>query len=158
MNRYNFTNAVTLWKNGLLEKQPNSKYWIVKKSFYFYIDYENKSAKYVLYDWYMIKNKIVVPVWFKTDIWTLFWLARIFMRADQFISFILHDEILTRKINLCKIDDYNYRLICDKILINAMRVEWGNIFQMVFVYIWIRIGAYYSLLRSLMGKNTKGKK
>jgi hypothetical protein len=157
MNRYNFTNAVTLWKNGLLEKQPNSKYWIVKKSFYFYIDYENKSAKYVLYDWYMIKNKIVVPVWFQTDFASsprLFWLIS---PPTKYISTIMHDYAYARKL-------YN-RDVCDEIFLNALLVEWCNKFIANLYYIWVRLWWWWwyyklkeKLINSLMGKFPKGKK
>jgi hypothetical protein len=46
------------------------------------------------------------------------------MRADRFISFILHDEILVKAIDVGKeMSNYEYRLMCDEILINALRVE-----------------------------------
>lgn len=48
-----FTNAI-LKQNGLLRKLPNSDFFIVEKSFMYYVDYDNKNYK------------IIIPKWFKT--------------------------------------------------------------------------------------------
>ena len=134
MKRLKFKSAVRLWVNGLLQKVPWTKYWLIKSSFVWYIDYYYKEHKYIFEkgDQEFILNKIIVPVWFKSDFWSIpriFWL---FFDKTKYVWFLLHDYLYWNKL-------YN-RLVSDEILYKALLVEWASKIEATAIYIGVRIG------------------
>ena len=143
-----YTKAITLWFNGLLQKIPCENKWIVKKSFVWFIDYEQQDKTKAIINTEVFPNEIEVPVWFLTDLWTIPWIGRLLIRADKFIAFILHDYILSiefRQLHpyLMKLTYSEYRAICDIILLEALDVEKAKVWEKILIYSWIRIFAYF---------------
>ena len=118
-----FTNAVRLGNNWLLKKLSNTPFWAVCEPFFWYVEYGSK------------KDKITVPEWFLTDMWSIPRLLWIFFDKTKYISFILHDY-------LCSNTKYN-RKQADLILLEALRIEWASIIERICIYIWVRIGAMF---------------
>ena len=119
-----FTLAIKLWHNWLVKKEPNTDYWIIKEEFWWYIDYADK------------KEKIVVPVWFRTNFWSIPRLLRIFFNPTKYISYLLHDLLYS------KANQLYTRKQSDKILLEALHVEWAGFIEKTLVYIWVRIGGF----------------
>jgi len=110
--------------NWLLQKVPNSKYWIVCEQFVWYIDYVNK------------KCPIIVPIWLETDFASIPKVLHFIFNPTRYISYILHDKLMydvkEKKIT---------RKEADLILIEALRIEWASVAERICIYIWVRIGA-----------------
>ena len=112
-----YTYAIKQFKEWTLIKKSATNLWIVKESFTWYIDYENK------------KWEVTVPEWFEFDFWSIpRWLRWLF-NPTKYLAYLLHDYLYN---NLQKRKDkpitYNYeRRIADDILYEALKVE-GMIF------------------------------
>jgi len=112
--------TLALKHNWLLQKFPWTKFWVVKESFFWYIDYQNK------------KGKIIIPEWFVTDMWSIPRFLWIFFDKSKYISYILHD--------------YNYKIgkytrkQCDLMLLEWLHIENASFIERTLIYIGVRIG------------------
>ena len=140
MERLRYTIAITLWQNWLLEKIPCSRNWKVQKEFVWYIDYEQKWTKYIKYSSeIVVLNRIIVPKWFKTDFGSIPQFLWICFDKTKYISYILHDYLISKT----KIE----RIVCDRVLIDAMKLEWAWSTERFFIYIWVRIWSFFDIGR-----------
>jgi len=125
-----YTNAIKLWHNWLLKKIPNSNYWEVMEEFCWYINYNNKT------------KKIIVPVWFKTNFWSIPKPLRIFFNPTKYIWYILHDYLYSKEWKIIYFDKYylSYtRKESDLILLETLNLEKANILEKLCIYGWVRI-------------------
>lgn len=109
----------------ILKKISGTNKWEVAEDFIFYIDYENR-------DWL-----VIIPKWFITDMWSIPRILWIFLNPTKYISYVLHDFICSR------IPKYWTRKQADIILIEWMNIEWASFFEKLFVYLWVRIWAFF---------------
>ena len=125
-----FTLAVTLKKNGLLKKLPNSDLFEVREEFIYYLDYSTK------------KEYVVIPRWFRTNFWSIPKVLRFFFNPIQYISYLLHDYWYSKNSFIC-VWDFRARNFtrkeADMILLEALNVEWAWTIEKLFIYIWVRI-------------------
>jgi len=125
-----YTKAIKLWHNWLLKKIPKSNFWEVKEEFYWYIDFENK------------RGKIIVPVWFKTNFWSIPRLLRIFFDPTKYIWYIVHDYLYSEEW-VIELNDWwetwYTRKESDQILIATLNLESARIIEKFCIYIWVRI-------------------
>lgn len=117
-----FTKAVKLWQNWLLMKIPSSDYWVVKKAFYWYIDYKEKDIK------------ITVSKWFLTDFWSVPRILWSIFDKTKYISYILHDKMYSKEFWIALT-----RKQADQILLEALHVEGASFIERTLIYIWVRI-------------------
>jgi len=113
--------TVAMKQNWLLKKIPNTKYFEVRESFIWLLDYSNK------------KEKIIILKWFKTDFWTIPRLLRIFFNPTRYISYVLHDWGYS-KYNV----KYSRKQI-DLMLLEALNVEWASMIEKSLVYLGVRM-------------------
>lgn len=121
-----FTDAkrkINLEKNGLLQKIPWSKNFITKSEFFWLVDYDHEFSE-----------KIIVPKNFVTDFGSIPRFLWIFFDKTRFVSYILHDFLYSKKYcwNLNRKES-------DKILKEALKVEWMGFFKRNLVYFWVRL-------------------
>ena len=125
-----FTKAVTLKKNGLLKKLPNSDLFEVREEFIYYLDYSTK------------KEYVVIPRWFRTNFWSIPRLLRFFFNPVQYISYLLHDYWYSKNafISIWEYEARDFtRKEADMILLEALNVEWAWWFEKFCIYFWLRI-------------------
>lgn len=121
-----FTEAkrkINLEKNWLLQKIPNTKNFITKSEFFWLVDYNDEFSE-----------KIIVPKNFVTDFGSIPRFLWIFFDKTRFVSYILHDFLYSKKYcwNLNRKES-------DKILKEALKVEWMWFFKRNLVYLWVRL-------------------
>ena len=75
-----FTQAIELHQNWQLQKQLNSRWWVVKEKFIWFIDFENKT------------ESVIVPKGFITNFWSIPKFMRWFIDYTS-LSYILHDYL-----------------------------------------------------------------
>ena len=114
-----YTNAVKLWQNGTLKKLSWTNYWVVMQEFCWYIDYVNK------------KEAVVVEKWFCTDLASIPRILWSVFNKSKFIAPILHDYLYKNK--------PVSRLDADLIFLEALSVEWANIFEKTCYYWGVRM-------------------
>lgn len=122
-----FTEAerkINLEKNWLLQKISNTNNFITKSEFFWIIDYKNKETS----------EKIIVPKNFITDFGSIPRFLWWFFDKTRFVSYILHDFLYSKKYywNLNRKES-------DKILKEALKVEWMGFFKRNLVYFGVRI-------------------
>jgi len=127
-----FTQAV-LCKNWLLEKIPRSNFWKVETEFVWFIDYQTK------------KEYVEIHKWFKTDFWSIPKFLQNIFSPTRYLAYILHDFLYSKNGRIKeKVYDWEKyisytRKQADKILREAMKVEWASFLERWLVYIWVRI-------------------
>jgi len=125
-------------QNWTLTKQLGNKLWTVDKEFIWYLDYEEK-------DYY-----IKVEKWFTSDFWSIPRLLWFIFDKTKFVSYILHDKLYNNHRVWREISPWVYeskeltRKECDMILLEWLNLEWANIFEKTFIYLWVRIGWWLS--------------
>ena len=126
-----YSQAISLWQNGLLKKVPSSKYFEVKQPFYWYVDYSNK------------KEIITVYEWFCTDFWSIPKPLRIFFNPSRYIWYILHDYLYSKSWTIYETThtwfEISYtRKDADLILLETLHLEWASFIERWLIYIWVR--------------------
>ena len=127
-----FTQAV-LHKNWLLQKIPRSNKWRVETEFVWFIDYKTK------------KEYVEIHKWFKTDFGSIPKILQGIFNPTRYISYILHDYLYSDFWHIKKQESewviyLNYtRKDADKILREALKVEWASFIERWLIYIWVRI-------------------
>lgn len=144
--------SATLKKNWLLQKIPWSNYWIVKEEFIWFINYETKLSF------------VIIPKWFKTNFWSIPKIIQNIFSPTKYLAYVLHDylyskdskiiisdhmdsfdkeihslRVLFEENNNPKIYAKPNRKFADKILIEAIKVEWWIFIERFFIYLWVRI-------------------
>lgn len=122
-----FTSVVKIWTIWTLKPISWSKYFTVKDEFNWRINYETKT------------NNIIVPEWFKTDLWSIPRICRWIFNPNKYISYILHDY-MRKYLN----KSYTTKEI-DLILLEALTVERACKLERCFIYCWVRIGAFLGI-------------
>ena len=123
---YEFTEAISLWHNWLLQKIPWTKNFIVHEEFIWYINYLNKTGK------------IIVPYGFLTDFGSIPRWLWIFFDRTKYIAFILHDFLYSKE---CKLD--LTRKEKDLILLEALHIEWASFIEKGLIYLWARFWGWF---------------
>jgi len=125
-----YTDAIKLGQNWLLRKIPNSNYWVVMSEFYWYIDHDTKV------------QKVIVPVWFKTNFGSIPKPLRIFFNPTDYIWYIMHDYLYNKMWEIiiewenCVI---NYtRKDADLILLETLNLECAIFIEKILIYYWVR--------------------
>jgi hypothetical protein len=126
MLKFTKANELNL-ENLLLSKIPWTSFWRVRENFWFYIDYENK------------EKLVVIPKWFTTNMWSIPRLLWVFLNPTKYVSYILHDYIVSQ------IPKHWNRKQADLILIEWMNIEGASTIEKIVVYIWVRIGAFLNM-------------
>ena len=118
-----FTKAkVKLKENWLLQKIINTNNFLVKSEFFWILDYEKENSEI-----------IIVPKDFCTDFWSIPQFLWWFYNPTKYLAYILHDFLYSKKY-IWKID----RKESDKILLEALKVEWMNFIKRWLVYLAVR--------------------
>lgn len=130
-----FTEAkrkINLEKNWLLQKIPWSQNFITKSEFFWLVDYNDEFSE-----------KIIVPKNFVTDFGSIPRFLWIFFDKTRFVSYILHDFLYSKKYNphpkSFSQKEKDLRKKADKILKEALKVEWMWFFKRNLVYLGVRI-------------------
>ena len=125
-----YTDAIKLGQNWLLRKIPNSNYWVVMSEFYWYIDHDTKV------------QKVIVPVWFKTNFGSIPKPLWIFFNPTDYIWYIMHDYLYNKMWEIiiewenCVI---NYtRKDADLILLETLNLECAIFIEKILIYYWVR--------------------
>ena len=116
--------TIAMKKNWLLKKLPRTDLFEVREEFSWWVDYDNKL------------NNIMVPKWFKTNFWSIPRTLRVFFSPTKYISYILHDWLYYNSI-------FFTRKEADKILLEALNVEWASKIEKFFIYSGVRIFGWY---------------
>lgn len=130
-----FTEAkrkINLAKNGLLQKMPNSKNWLVKNEFFWIVDYENMQNSEI----------IIVPKNFVTDFWSIPQFLWWFYNPTRYVAYILHDFLYSKRYTsplAPLLNQRGERKSADLILKEALKVEWMGILKRNLVYLAIRV-------------------
>jgi len=120
-----FTKAIKTLKNWHLMKKSWTNKWIIVEPFVWFLDYDNRS-------W-----KIIIPLGFVTDFWSIPQLLWFFFNPTKFVSYILHDYLYSNPWLLTRKE-------CDIILIEALKIEWMWWFKRMLIYFWVRVWGWYS--------------
>lgn len=115
-----FKEAVLMKNNWLLRKEIWTDYFIVRASFSFLIDYNNKK-------W----AKVIVPKWFRTDFGSIPFFLRGLFNHSKYVAYILHDYLYSTQIVS--------RMTADRLLREWLKWEWMSFIWRMLVYLWVRI-------------------
>lgn len=123
-------------KNWTVSKIWGTPYWIVDDDFIWYLDYGNK-------DW----DCVIVEKWFRTDYWSIPRLLWAIFDKTEYNSYIIHDKMYSTQMKY-HIGRNEFELIsrseADMILLEGIAYEWAWFFERLFIYLWVRIGGWYS--------------
>ncbi len=139
-------------KNWLLQKEPWGKQWEIKDEFIWYVNYKTKLSY------------IIIPKWFKTDFWSIPKFIQNIFSPTKYVGYILHDylyvssskimisnngETFDKEISKLrvsfeykdkeKIYAYPNRKFADKVLKEAIKVEWAWVIERNLIYIAVRL-------------------
>jgi hypothetical protein len=137
-----FTHAVKLKKNGLLQKIPASKYFVVQDEFEWYLSHDER------------EKCVVVEKGFKTDFGSIPMLFQFVFSPTRYVAYILHDR-------LYKKDSWIHvkgnpggifsptRKISDQILREALKVEGMSFLGRWIVYIAVRAFGFWGFRKDM---------
>jgi len=120
-------------KEWTVRKVSGTPFWIVDESFFWIIDYTEKS-------WVIIAEK-----GFVSNYWSIPRLLRFIFDPTRYNSYIIHDKLYEQKMAFNQ-HTHEYRLVsraeADKILLEWIAYEWAKFFERLFIYLGVRIGGW----------------
>lgn len=152
-----FTQAIKENQEQLLMTKVSwTKFWRCEKDFHFYIKYIETNKGKIYKDW-----KITIKKWELSDFGSIpriFWL---FLNPTKYIWYWCHDKIFNKDFKWITFNNYaniperlnkwewifdweKYiikptRLECDKILDEALKLEWASIYYRFTIRVWLFI-------------------
>ena len=132
-----YTDWIKLWHNGLVKKILNTGFFEVREPFYWFVNYDTK------------KEIITVPVWFKSNFWSIPIILRMFFNPTKYIAYILHDYLYSKEWAIYETkhtwyEIYYTRKEADQILLATLHLEGAGFIERTLIYLWVRIWGWTS--------------
>lgn len=130
-----YTQAVGLKNNWLLQK-VSFDFFEVSTEFIWYLDYDSKNIF------------VIVPKWFQTNFGSIPRIIRFIFTPTRYVWYILHDYMYTKWVKLQYQDNNEYvevtydRKTADKILREAIKVEWAWFIERNLIYLGVRLWGF----------------
>ena len=130
-----YTQAVRMHKNGLLKKISATD-WEVMEEFIWYLDFDFKTTY------------VIVPKGFITNFGSIPRIMQNIFQPTKYLSYVLHDILYSKEWEIIyedqfKVQSLNYsRKEADKVLKEALKVEWAWFLERNLIYLWVRIWGF----------------